>query len=131
MNAYKAKEKGSQHDPKHVTDKEVNPVGSGLQNMEKRFFIMVDVAALLKQEKAKAPKERFYSRKPPYPLRILSKLYPDRYELRTFAQYDGKKGSVIKHMSKFIDTLGPYAADEDLCLHMVYWLEAKIHPNLG
>ena len=81
MNAYKAKEKGSQHDPEHVTDKEVNPMGSGLQNMEKRFFTMVDVEALLKQEKAKAPKERFYSRKPPYPLRILSKLYPDRYEL--------------------------------------------------
>ena len=62
------------------------------------------------------PKERFYSRKPPYPLRILSKLYPNRYELRNFAQYDGRKGSVIAHVSKFIDTLGPYATDEDLCL---------------
>ena len=25
-------------------------------------------------------------------------------------------GSVVEHVSKFIDTLGPYMADEDLCL---------------
>lgn len=47
---------------------------------------------------------------------VLRKPYPDRYEPRTFLQYDGRKGSAIKHVSKFIDTLGPYAADEDLCL---------------
>ena len=32
------------------------------------------------------------------------------------AQYDGRKGSAIEHVSKFIDTLGPYVVDEDLCL---------------
>ena len=48
LNAYKAKEKGSQHDPEHETDKEVKLVGSGLQNMEKCFFTMVNVVALLK-----------------------------------------------------------------------------------
>ena len=31
-------------------------------------------------------------------------------------QYDGRKGSVVKHVNKFIDSLGPYAVDEDLCL---------------
>ena len=77
---------------------------------------MAEVAALLKQEMAKAPKERFYARKPPYPLRILSKPYPKRYEPQVFAQYDGKKGSAVEHVSKFIDTLGPYAVDENLCL---------------
>ena len=77
---------------------------------------MADVAALLEQEKAKTPKERFYSPRPPYLLRILNKLYPNKYEPRTFAQYDGKRGSVIEHVSKFIDTLGPYTIDEDLCL---------------
>ena len=46
---------------------------------------MVEVAVLLEQERAKAPKERFYVRKPPYPLRILSKPYPKRYEPRVFA----------------------------------------------
>ena len=53
---------------------------------------------------------------PSYPLRILKKPYPERYEPRIFAQYDGKKGSVVEHVSKFINTLGLYAANEDLCL---------------
>ena len=47
---------------------------------------------------------------------MLSKPYSERYEPRAFAQYDGRKGSAVEHVSKFIDTLGPYAADEDLCL---------------
>ena len=47
---------------------------------------------------------------------MLSKPCPERYEPRAFAQYDGMKGSAIKHVSKFIDTLGLYATDEDLCL---------------
>ena len=80
------------------------------------MITMVEVVALLEQERARAPKERFDTRRPPYPLRILSKLYPERYELWAFAQYDGRKGSAVEHVSKFIDTLGPYAADEDLCL---------------
>ena len=69
-----------------------------------------------KQERARTPKERFYARRPPYPLKVLSKPYPERYELRAFAQYDGRKGIAVEHVSKFIDTLGPYAADEDLYL---------------
>ena len=76
---------------------------------------MAEVAALLEQEKAKVPKERFYAQRPPYPLRILSKPYPERYEPWTFAQYDGRKGSVVEHVSKLIDTLGPYVVDRDLC----------------
>ena len=39
-----------------------------------------------------------------------------RAEPRAFTQYDGRKGSAIEHVSKFIDTLGLYATDEDLCL---------------
>ena len=74
---------------------------------------MANVAALLEQERAKVPKERFYAWRPPDPLRILSKMYPKRYELRTFTQYDGRRGSVV---SKSIDTLGPYIASKDLCL---------------
>lgn len=77
---------------------------------------MAKVIVLLEQEKAKVPKERFYARRPPYPLRMPSKPYPERYEPRVFAQYDGKRGSVVEHVSKFIDTLAPYTADEDLCL---------------
>ena len=77
---------------------------------------MAEVVVLLEQERAKAPKERFYAQRPPYPLRILSKSYPERYEPQTFAQYDGRKGRAVEHVSKFIDTLGLYVADEDLCL---------------
>lgn len=77
---------------------------------------MANVAALLEWEKAKAPKEMFYSRRPPYPMRLLSKPYPDKYEPLKFSQYDGRKGSAIEHMSEFVDTLGPYITDVDLCL---------------
>ena len=77
---------------------------------------MAEVVALLEQERAKTSKERFYTRRPPYPLRVLSEPYPERYEPLAFTQYNGRKGSVVEHVSKFIDTLGPYAADEDLCL---------------
>ena len=103
----KTKEKGSQHDPEHVANKEETPKGGGPQNAEQCFIMMVDVAALLEQEKAKVSKERFYSWRPFYPLRILNKPYLDRYESQTFAQYDGIRGSIIEHVSKFIDTLVP------------------------
>lgn len=49
-------------------------------------------------------------------MKLLNKPYLDRYETPTFSQYDGRKGSDIKHVSKFLDTMGPYAGDEDLCL---------------
>ena len=77
---------------------------------------MVKVAALLEKERVRIPKEKFYARRPPYPLKVLSKPYLERYEPRAFAQYDSKKGSAIEHVRKFIDTLGPHAADKDLCL---------------
>ena len=57
---------------------------------------MAKVVAFLEQERARAPKERFYARRPPYPLKVLSKPYPERYELRAFAQYDGRKGSAVE-----------------------------------
>ena len=73
----KTKEKGSQHDSKHAVDKKETSVRGAPQNTEQHFITMVE-AALLEQEKARAPNERFYAQKPPY--RILSKPYPERYE---------------------------------------------------
>ena len=139
----KTKEKGSQHDPEHAADKKETPAGGVPQNTEQRFITMAEVAALLEQERARAPKERFYARRPPYPLRVFSKPYPERYKSRAFAQYDGRKGSAIEHVSKFINTLGLYAVDEDLLssrifqitmrpsIHLVHWPKAKINPDLG
>ena len=116
LKADKTKEKGSQHDPNHAADREETLAGGVPRNAEQRFITLAEVAALLEQERARTPKERFYARRPPYPLKVLSKPYPERYELRAFAQYDGRKGIAVEHVSKFIDTLGPYAADEDLYL---------------
>ena len=112
----RTKEKGSQHDPEHAADKEETPTGGVPQTAKQHFITMAEVAAFLEQKRARTPKERFYARRPPYPLRVLNKPYPERYKPRAFAQYDGRKGSAVEHVSKFIDTLGPYTADEDLCL---------------
>ena len=101
----KTKEKGSQHDPEHAVNKEETPIGGVPQNAEQRFITMAEVVALLEQERVRAPKERFYAQRPPYPLRVLSKPYLERYKPRVFTQY--------------IDTLSPYAADEDLCLREI------------
>ena len=116
MKANKTKEKGSQHDPNHTADREETLAGGVPRNAEQRFITMAKVVALLEQERTRTPKERFYARRPPYPLKVLSKPYPERYEPRAFAQYDGRKGSAVEHVSKFIDTFGPYTADKDLCL---------------
>ena len=116
LKANKTKEKGSQHDPDLVADREKTLAGGVPQNAGQRFITMAEVVAFSNQERARTPKVRFYARRPPYPLKVLSKPYPERYEPRTFAQYDGRKGSAVEHVSKFIDTLGPYAANEDLCL---------------
>jgi hypothetical protein len=46
----------------------------------------------------------------------LKKPYPEKYDTHTFALFDGRKGSVMKHISKFLDSMGPFAAHGDLCL---------------
>ena len=86
LKADKTKEKGSQHDPDHVANIEETLAGGVLRNAGQRFITMAEVVALLEQERAKTPKERFYARRPPYPLKVLSKPYHERYEPRAFAQ---------------------------------------------
>ena len=61
MKVGKTKEKGSKHDPENAADKEETPVEGGPQNAKQRFIIMTEVVVLLEQERAKAPKERFYA----------------------------------------------------------------------
>ena len=57
-----------------------------------------------------------YIRKPPYPIKLLSKPYPEKYETPTFALYDGRKGNAMEHVSKFMDSMGPFAGDRELCI---------------
>ena len=81
----KTKAKGSQHDPEHAANREETLVGGVPRNAEQCFITMAEVVALLEQERAKTPKERFYTRRPPYLLKVLSKPYLERYEPRAFA----------------------------------------------
>ena len=78
---------------------------------------MSNVADLLKQEREKNPKElRHLVRRPLYPTELLKQPYPEKYIIPTFSLFDGCKGSALVHISKFIDSIGPYAGNGDLCL---------------
>jgi hypothetical protein len=90
---------------------------SGSHEKEATFVTMSDVANLLKQEREKNPKEpRLIVRKPPYPIELLKQPYPDKYVAPTFSRFDGRKGSALVDISKFIDSIGAYAGNGDLCL---------------
>uniref|UniRef100_A0A2N9H986 Integrase catalytic domain-containing protein n=1 Tax=Fagus sylvatica TaxID=28930 RepID=A0A2N9H986_FAGSY len=81
------------------------------------FVTMFDVTDLLKQERERPPKEpRHFVRKPPYPIEFLKEPYPEKYDTPTFAFFDGRKGSAIEHINKFLDSMGPFVAHGELCL---------------
>uniref|UniRef100_A0A2N9HJ60 Uncharacterized protein n=1 Tax=Fagus sylvatica TaxID=28930 RepID=A0A2N9HJ60_FAGSY len=90
---------------------------SSHNNKEKPFITLSEVADLLQQEREKILKEpKHFVRKPPYPAELLKQPYPDKYVTPTFSCFDGRKGSALVHVSKFIDSMGPYAENGDLCL---------------
>ena len=72
--------------------------------------------AFLKQEREKLlgiPMK--FSRDPPFLVELLSKLYPKGYESPKFHPFDGRNGSTVGHVNKFVHTIGPYAGDKELC----------------
>ncbi|GLT96642.1 hypothetical protein SLE2022_142500 [Rubroshorea leprosula] len=82
------------------------------------FVTMADLTALLDKERSRHGATPFqFVRDPPYPKEILSKPYPKKYESPTFPKYDGRKGSAVEHVNKFLDAMGAYAGDRDLCMH--------------
>ena len=90
---------------------------SGLHEKETTFATMTDVANLLKQEREKnLKKPRLFVKKPPYPTELLKQPYPEKYIVPTFSRFDGRKGIALVHISKFIDSMGAYAGNGDLCL---------------
>uniref|UniRef100_A0A2N9H0L2 Reverse transcriptase domain-containing protein n=1 Tax=Fagus sylvatica TaxID=28930 RepID=A0A2N9H0L2_FAGSY len=108
------------------------------------FVTMSDVADLVKQERERPPKEpRHFVRRPPYPIELLKEPYPEKYDTPVFALFDGRKGSAMEHISKFLDSMGPFAAHGDLCLRefskslvdrAYTWytvLPAGVHQNMG
>ena len=81
------------------------------------FVTMSDVADLLKQERERLSKEPRHSvRRLLYPIELLKESYPEKYDTPTFALFNGRKGSAIEHISKFLDSMGSFAAHSDLCL---------------
>ena len=82
-----------------------------------QYLTLADVSALLEQEREKLsgiPKQ--FSRDPPFPPELLGKPYPKGYEPPKFHPFDGRNGSVMEHVSRFVHTMGPYARDRELCL---------------
>uniref|UniRef100_A0A2N9I5K1 Uncharacterized protein n=1 Tax=Fagus sylvatica TaxID=28930 RepID=A0A2N9I5K1_FAGSY len=81
------------------------------------FVTMSDVADFLKQERERPPKEpRHFVRRPSYPIELLKEPYLEKYDTPVFALFDERKGSAMEHISKFLDSMGPFAAHGDLCL---------------
>ena len=94
-----------------------NPQSSKQNTPAHQFVTLSDLTSLLEKEKGKQQKEPLrYIRKPPYPAELLGKSYPEKYETPTFTHYDGRKGNAMEHVNKFIDTMGPFAGDRELCL---------------
>uniref|UniRef100_A0A2N9GYU2 RNase H type-1 domain-containing protein n=1 Tax=Fagus sylvatica TaxID=28930 RepID=A0A2N9GYU2_FAGSY len=70
-----------------------------------------------RSKKEKNPKEpRHFVRRPPYPTELLKQPYPVKYIVPNFSRFDGRKGSVLVRISKFIDSMEAYAGNGDLCL---------------
>uniref|UniRef100_A0A2N9EI75 Uncharacterized protein n=1 Tax=Fagus sylvatica TaxID=28930 RepID=A0A2N9EI75_FAGSY len=115
------KEKSSEAKNDHQNDENQheNPhqEPSSHNNKEEPFITLSEVADLLQQEREKILKEpRYFVKKPPYPAELLKQPYPDKYATLTFSRFDGRKGSALVHVSKFLDSMGPYAGNGDLCL---------------
>ena len=75
-----------------------------------QYLTLADINVLLEQEREKfsrIPKQ--FSRDPPFQPELLGKLYPKGYEPLKFHPFDGRNGSAVKHVSRFIHTMGPYA----------------------
>ena len=108
-----------------------------------QYLTLADVNALLEQEREKLsgiPKQ--FSWDPLFPLELLGKPYLKGYEAPKFHPFDGRSGSAMKHVSRFIHTMGPYAGDRELCLrkfakslvdraHLVHHAETWVYQNLG
>ena len=106
----------NKEDHQNKNDNHNHEEGESHNRNDAPFVIMSNVADLLKQERERPPKEpRHFVRKPPYSIELLKEPYPDKYDTPTFALFDGRKGSAIEHISKFLDSMGPFAAHGGLC----------------
>ena len=71
-----------------------------------QYLTLTDVNAILEQEREKLSGVRKqFSQDPPF-LPEPPKFHP----------FDGRNGSAVEHVSRFIHTMSPYAGDRELCL---------------
>ena len=107
----------NKEDHQNKNDNHNHEEGESHNRNDAPFVTMSNVADLLKQERERPPKEpRHFVRKPPYSIELLKEPYPDKYDTPTFALFDGRKGSAIEHISKFLDSMGPFVAHGELSL---------------
>lgn len=57
-----------------------------------------------------------FSFKPPYHASIAMKPYPAEYTVPNFQRFAGQKGNTIEHVSQFVDAMGMFAYNSELCL---------------
>uniref|UniRef100_A0A2N9FFG8 Integrase catalytic domain-containing protein n=1 Tax=Fagus sylvatica TaxID=28930 RepID=A0A2N9FFG8_FAGSY len=108
---------GNKEDHQNKNDNRNHEERESHNKTDTPFVTMSDVVDLLKQERERPPKEpRHFVRRPLYPMELLKEPYPEKYDTPTFALFDGRKGSTTEHISKFLDSMGPFAAYGDLCL---------------
>ena len=62
----------------------------------------------------RVPKQ--FSQDPPFPPKLLGKPYPKGYGPMKFHPFDGRNGSAVEHVSRFIHIIGPYIGDKELYL---------------
>ena len=88
-------------------------VWGGGGGINPQYLTLADVSTLLEQEREKLsgiPKQ--FSRDPSFPLELLGKPYPKGYKLPKFHHFEGRNGSVVEHVSRFVHTMAPMQETE-------------------
>lgn len=81
------------------------------------FFIRAEVEAPVQPQKAKASSTTVcLSLRPPYLASITAKPYLVGYIVPNFQKFEGCKGNSREHIARFIDLMGLFAHDAEICL---------------
>lgn len=54
--------------------------------------------------------------KPPYSDKVAENDFPTEYKVTKFQKFDGRKANTKEHIAHFLDSMGKYAKDQELCL---------------
>lgn len=82
-----------------------------------QYFTKTKIETMFKKERDRAttaPKTLHL--KPPYPEKVAEKDFSAEYKVPKFQKFDGHKGNRKEHVSRFLDSLGKYVKDPELCL---------------